>query len=135
MTTPPEEAVLAANRGFYAAMKARDASAMERLWAKTSSVACVHPGWDVLHGRDPVLASFRVILGSAQAPDIQPSDETVLLLGDTAMVICTEHIGDSELVATNVFFFEEGAWKMVHHHASPPASEWPSRVVRTSKLN
>jgi len=59
----------------------------------------------------------------------------VLFLGETAMVTCTEHIGEAELVATNVFFFEEGAWKMVHHHASPTASEWPSRAVPASKLN
>ena len=135
MINPAEEAVLAANRGFYAAFRTRDASAMERLWAKTSPVACVHPGWDAIHGRDAVLASFRAILGSSRSPDIRASHETVLFLGETAMVTCTEHIGEAELVATNVFFFEEGAWKMVHHHASPTARERPSVPVPTSRLN
>jgi ketosteroid isomerase-like protein len=135
VTTPAEEAVLSANRGFYAAFRKRDAGAMERLWAKANPVACVHPGRDAIHGRAAVLASFRAILGSPQSPDIQASHEVVLFLGETAMVTCTEHIGEAELVATNVFFFEEGAWKMVHHHASPTARERPSAPVRTSRLN
>jgi ketosteroid isomerase-like protein len=135
MKTPAEEAVLAANRSFYAAFSGRSASTMERLWAKANPVACVHPGWDAIHGRDAVLASFRAILGSLQAPDIRASDEVVLFLGQTAMVTCTERIGEAELVATNVFFFEEGAWKMVHHHASPTAEERPSKPRPTSKLN
>ena len=114
---------------------------MDLLWARVSPVACVHPGWEALQGRDAVLGSFRAILRSAQAPDIRVADEVVLFLGETAMVTCTEHIGDAALVATNVFHFEEGAWKMVHHHASPTARERPrvpaptSKVSKTSKLN
>lgn len=58
MTTPPEEAVLAANRDFYAAFRKRDMATIERLWAKLSPVGCVHPGWDAIHGRDAVLRAF-----------------------------------------------------------------------------
>lgn len=134
MLSPPEEAVLAANRGFYAAFRGRDPSVMDRIWARVSPVACVHPGWNAIHGRDAVLASFRAILRSATAPDIRASEEQVLFLGETAMVTCTERIGDAELVATNVFHFEEGAWKLVHHHASPTARERP-RTVDPSKAN
>ncbi|WP_276603288.1 nuclear transport factor 2 family protein [Nannocystis pusilla] len=34
-------------------------------------------------------------------------------------VICAQTIGDTELVATNIFVREDGEWKMVHHHAGP----------------
>jgi hypothetical protein len=138
MLTPPEEAVLSANRGFYAAFRGRDPAVMDRLWANVSVVSCVHPGRNAIHGRDGVIASFRAILGSAQAPDIRVSDEVVLFLGEGAMVTCIEHIGDAELVATNVFHFEEGAWKIVHHHASPAARERiraPDPVNQKSKVS
>ena len=35
-----------------------------------------------------------------------------------AFVVCTERFPGVELVATNVFVREDGAWKLVHHHAS-----------------
>ena len=47
-----EEAVLAANEEFYRAFAARDLAAMDALWAQETPVACVHPGWDALVGRD-----------------------------------------------------------------------------------
>jgi ketosteroid isomerase-like protein len=118
-----EEAVLAANQRFYEAFSARDAGAMARLWARELIVACVHPGWEALYGREAVLASFRAILGDPRAPEVRPSDERVIELGETALVVCIEHVLGAELVATNVLALEDGEWKMVHHHASPTAQE------------
>jgi ketosteroid isomerase-like protein len=118
-----EQAVLAANQRFYDAFSARDAGAMARQWARDLTVGCIHPGWEVLHGREAVLASFRAILGDPRAPEVHPSDERVILMGETALVLCTEHLQGAELVATNVLALEGGEWKMVHHHASPTVSE------------
>jgi ketosteroid isomerase-like protein len=118
-----EDAVLAANQRFYEAFSAHDAGAMARLWARDLTVACVHPGWEPLLGREAVLASFRAILGDPRAPEVRASDERVILLGDTALVVCIEQVLGTELVATNVLALEGGEWKMVHHHASPTASE------------
>ncbi|MEK6609286.1 MAG: nuclear transport factor 2 family protein, partial [Myxococcota bacterium] len=53
---PDEDDVLAANESFYAAFAARDADAMEALWATGVPVACVHPGWDAIRGREDVVA-------------------------------------------------------------------------------
>ena len=47
-----EEEALAANAAFYAAFAASDAGRMDAVWARRAPVACVHPGWEVLTGRD-----------------------------------------------------------------------------------
>jgi ketosteroid isomerase-like protein len=130
-----EEAVLAANQRFYDAFSAHDSGAMARLWARDLTVACVHPGWEALYGREAVLASFRAILADPRAPEVRPSDERVILVGKTALVMCTEHVLGAELVATNVLALEEGEWKMVHHHASPTAQERLATRAPDTTLN
>jgi ketosteroid isomerase-like protein len=119
--------VLEANQGFYRAFAARDPGAMERLWAARHPVACIHPGWDVLDGREEVVASWRGIL-EAGAPDLSASRAEARVLGDVAFVTCHEVLADGLLAATNVFVREDGAWRMVHHQASPIA---PGQVRRT----
>jgi ketosteroid isomerase-like protein len=111
-------AVLAANQAFYDAFAARDVETMEALWARRAPVTCVHPGWQALRGRDAVLASWRGILQGPNPPAITCADATAHLLGEAAFVICTERLPGVELVATNVFVREDGAWRLVQHHAS-----------------
>ncbi len=121
-----EEAVLEANARFYRAFAARDADAMDALWARTLPVACIHPGWSALRGRARVIASWRGILGGATVPAIQFSEASVHLLGEVAFVICYEHFAiedagptGARLLATNVFAREDGEWRLVHHQAGP----------------
>ncbi len=120
-TIPTEIEVLEANGAFYRAFSARDIAAMEVVWAAAAPVTCIHPGWDVLRGREAVLGSWRGILGGAGAPDIRWSRAFAEVHGDVAVVVCREHVSGGVLVATNVFVHETGAWRMVHHQASPLA--------------
>lgn len=113
--------VLEANQAFYRAFAARDAEAMERLWASRHPVACIHPGWDVLDGREEVVSSWRDIL-AGNAPDISASRAEARVLGEAAFVTCHEVLAGGLLAATNVFVREDGAWRMVHHQASPVAA-------------
>jgi ketosteroid isomerase-like protein len=117
---PHELEVLDANAAFYRAFAGRDAPAMERLWSERHPVACIHPGWDALDGREEVLESWRRILGSG-APDITSSRAQAHVLGDVAFVTCHEVLPDGRLAATNVFVREGAAWRMVHHQATPIA--------------
>ena len=113
-----EERILAANARFYSAFAAKDADAMAAVWARRAPIACIHPGWQPLRGRDAVLASWRSILSGPGAPPITCGDAVAHVLGDTAFVLCVERIPAVELIATNIFIREDGEWKMVHHHAS-----------------
>jgi ketosteroid isomerase-like protein len=109
--------LLAANQEFYDAFDRRDIAAVEALWATAHPCSCVHPGWDVVTGRDEVLASWRNILANPAAPRIQCRNPYPLFHGDFAAVICHEVLADGVLVATNLFAEEDGAWRLVHHHS------------------
>lgn len=113
--------VLEANAAFYRAFAARDFDAMAGLWAESHPVACAHPGWDVLDGREEVLESWRGILGSEAAPDVSCSLAQARVLGEVAFVTCHEVMTGGRLAATNVFVREGGRWRIVHHHAGPIA--------------
>jgi ketosteroid isomerase-like protein len=117
MTDSDADAALAANLEFYRAFTARDLVAMEALWARGKPVACVHPGWPPLFGRDAVMESWRGILANPDAPRIACYDERVMLYGDTALVLCEEELGGGTLIASNLFVREDGAWKIAHHQA------------------
>ena len=120
-----EADVLAANQAFYDAFARRDADAMAALWAARAPVACIHPGWGALIGRDEVISSWRAILENPRSPKIRFSDATAHVHGESAFVVCAESVSGSDLIATNVFVREDGAWRMVHHHAGPVAGARP----------
>lgn len=111
--------VLFANDAFYAAFDGGDLTAMDRLWARDSRVACIHPGWPALSGREEVMESWRNILMGESAPDIDCHKAEAFLNGESAFVICYEMVGGDLLIATNHFVREEGEWRMTHHHAGP----------------
>jgi ketosteroid isomerase-like protein len=117
---PSDEAlVLAANQAFYDAFARGDLAAVEALWAYRAPVACIHPGWEALHGREEVIASWRAILAGGGAPPVRCTRPTAAVMGDSAYVVCGEAIDGAELVATNLFVREDGAWRLVHHQAGP----------------
>jgi ketosteroid isomerase-like protein len=117
---PSDEAlVLSANQSFYDAFARGDFAAVEALWARRAPVVCIHPGWDALHGRDEVIASWRAILSSGSGPPVRCSRPSAQMLGDSAFVVCGEAVDGAELVATNLFVREDGQWKLVHHQAGP----------------
>jgi hypothetical protein len=113
--------VLSANAAFYQAFRDESIAAMDELWARRASVACIHPGWPALVGRGRVISSWKAIFESG-APSIRCAAAQAHIVGDAAFVICREVLPQGELVATNLFVREDGAWRMVHHHAGPIAA-------------
>lgn len=113
------DAVLFANEAFYRAFADRDEDAMETLWSDTDQVACLHPGWGPLFGREEVVESWKAIIRNPESPEILCHDPRTHVHGNTAYVICFEEIMGNFLVATNVFVREGRVWKMVHHQAGP----------------
>ena len=128
-------AVLFANDAFYIAFATGDLAAMDAVWARRAPVCCIHPGWAALSDRDSIMESWRGILGAptkeAARPGRGAASNTrqtaaircvrpeVFLLGDVAWVACHEILPNGILIATNIFVPEDGAWRMVHHHAGP----------------
>lgn len=110
--------ILEANDAFYSAFRQRDYLAMEDLWSRQESVCCYHPGWPGIMGRNEVLDSWYSILVMGDTPDIDITQPTIIRHGTTAMVFCTERLGEVSLIATNTFVVEEGCWRMVHHQAA-----------------
>lgn len=115
----PQAELLSANEAFYDAFARSDIEAMDELWAGTLPVACIHPGWPTLHGREDVMSSWRSILLGGSAPEVSCSQARAALLGSAGYVTCVERIGADALVATNIFALEDGIWQLVHHQAGP----------------
>lgn len=115
------QATLFANEAFYQAFTDGDIVAMDAVWAHDAPVACIHPGWEPLSGRDRIMESWQAILGNENRPAIHSHAAKVYLYGEVAFVICYEEINNEFLVATNVFVRENGGWRMVHHQAGPTA--------------
>lgn len=124
--------ILFANEAFYIAINSRDIAAMERLWARHTPPACIHPGWRPLTDRNAILQSWRDILGNEEgAPEIQCHEPFVLYQQDIFSVLCYEQLPQGWLTATNNFVIEDGDPKIFHHQASqciePPEVGTPPR--------
>lgn len=120
--------VLFANDTFYLAFQTRDVEAMEDLWARDVAVACTHPGWPTLSGREQVMQSWAAILGNPDSQEVACRGAQARRYGEVAFVTCYEVVGDSLLAATNIFLHGAAGWKLVHHQAGPcnaPPSELP----------
>ncbi|RAG87662.1 DUF4440 domain-containing protein [Streptacidiphilus pinicola] len=134
------DAVLAANDALYAALEAGDLDALTDVWVSGADAddvhgaVCVHPGWPVLRGRASVLRSYALIMAHTDYIQFFLTDVEVEVLGDVALVTCTENIlsgGEAEeegelgplvggkVVATNLFRRTDEGWRLWSHHGSP----------------
>lgn len=123
MTTSIENAeaasVLDANQALYDAFNTRNAEAVADLWAEGVPVACIHPGWAAVRGRENVLATWTAILANPDQPRIIVGAAEAHVAGDSAWVLCRELVSGTPLAATNLFLRQNGRWRVVHHHSSP----------------
>ena len=123
--TDSERELLEANGAFYAAFARRDLKAMEELWSHDAPVACIHPGWEPLRGREAVMTSLQNIFGGGGAPaSITCVNPTPHVLGPyAAYVVCHERVPGGDLAATNLFVREAGRYRLVHHQSAPIAQK------------
>jgi len=111
--------VLRANHEFYSAFRSGDYARMDALWSDKEKVAVHHPNWEGIEGRSAVMASWFDVMVVSEPPEITACDETVIVTGNRAFVLCTECIDASRVFASNLFVLESGSWKMAHHQATP----------------
>jgi len=114
-----QQAVLKSNEAFYRAFSNNDIVSMEELWSTQFDIAVIHPGWPPLQGRESVMSSWNQIMTGDTSSHITCVNARVNVLGNVALVICTEILDEIELVATNAFIQESEDWKMIHHQAGP----------------
>lgn len=133
--------VLASNQAFYAAFEALDLTAMDAVWAASSPVTCLHPGWALVSGRDRVMASWGGIFKGTEKIRFELRDVKAFVSGSLAWVVLTEEIEAKQgaqlvrafTLTTNTFVREPLGWKMVHHHAGPTPP--PSSKPKPSSLH
>jgi len=127
MSEQSEAGLLEANRAFYAAFEALDLERMSELWARHAPVSCVHPGWDLLIGAADVIESWREIFAGTTAIRFEVDAPQVTFAGNAGWVVCREvlhtHVQgqpvENTLTAINTFVWEDGGWRINHHHAAP----------------
>lgn len=118
-----------ANRAFYRAFEELDWPAMEALWAADEGVRCVHPGAQMLVGREAVLESWKAIFAGLPTLRFDLADVDLRVAGDLGIVTCEEHIRSGpgrqqpefRAVCTNLYVLAGGRWRLLLHHASPLA--------------
>jgi ketosteroid isomerase-like protein len=126
-----EEKALKANEKFYEVFNKQDVDLMSQVWMDDDSITCIHPGWDVLHGVETVMRSWKGIFQNSAPLDIRLSEVTATVSKDLVWVSCYENlyvispdgVMTSSVYATNMFQKVKGEWKMVLHHASPIPSK------------
>ena len=131
-------------RAFYQAFAATDLALMTTLWLNNDEVACVHPGGDLLTGRNAVIGSWRSILVGAEQPTVLYRVLHRQHLGDLALHLVEERIGPAgadprrglnRLLATNVYRRTANGWRMTLHHGSLPLTERADDAAAAGNTN
>lgn len=125
----PRKELARANRAFYQSFERLDLAAMRELWLDDPMVRCIHPGGEVLVGRERVIASWGAIFANTEKIRFDIEDLAIELVGDMGWVTSVERIKTntdeglmtSEAAVTNLFVRRGSDWRMVLHHASPIA--------------
>jgi len=128
MSGPPFASPDAAEEAFYAAFAAADLRGMEVVWAYGDPVACVHPGGDLLAGRQAVMQSWMDIFSGARPPTLDHRVVASFTDGNLTVHLVEERIRPSgrpteeatRVLATNTYRREDDGWRIAAHHASLP---------------
>jgi len=124
--TPEQEAVARANQSFYRAFETLKIEAMEQVWAKDADIQCGHPGWRILRGWGPVMASWKRIFENTPSMQFTLTDVNIQISGDVAWVTLYENLNSSiqgqtfsaAILTINMFQNTADGWRMILHHGS-----------------
>lgn len=120
------DAALKINEGFYKAFNSRNLDLMKNVWQEDTTVACIHPGWEVLRGFDSIINSWSNIFMGSENLEIRLTEIEWVISPEVIWVSCQENlfalslsgVQVSKVHATNLYKCVPGGWKMVLHHAS-----------------
>ncbi|HXG50878.1 MAG TPA: nuclear transport factor 2 family protein [candidate division Zixibacteria bacterium] len=138
--TDDEKAVAEANEAFYRAFESLSTAEMEKVWRRAPYIQCIHPGWHILRGWDPVMTSWQRIFENGQEMRFMLTDVSIRVHGDLAWVTLYENIhgpvegriASATVAATNVFERGRDGWRLIHHQgcsvAQPPFALQPKTL-------
>jgi ketosteroid isomerase-like protein len=125
-----QDAIKAANAAYYAAISARDPSAVDKVWDHGDQVFNIFgvskapmTGWnEVKSGYDDLFRRFPEIAVAMSEPAIRQDGDVAVVVGvETQRAkLANGDTVNALLPATNVFIKHDGHWLMVHHHSSRP---------------
>ena len=76
------DAVTAANEAFYRTIETLNINEMKKAWLQADHIKCVHPGWPLLCGWGPIMASWERIFTSTQSMRFSLSDVRLEVSGN-----------------------------------------------------
>ena len=119
---------LAAEEAFYAAFRALDLEQMRAVWTDSANASCIHPGGGLLQGTQAVLESWAEIFRESAPPRIshrlvQASTDDHLAVHTVQEDVSSGSGRQAIVLATNIYGFIDGGWRMLAHHASLPLVE------------
>lgn len=138
MESKEREEVYKANEAFYNAFESLDIKEMEKVWARVSYIQCIHPGWGLLKGWEPVMGSWRRIFENTQEMRFMLTDVRIEIRDSLAWVTLYENItsrigeelATGVVLTTNIYEKHPEGWLIIHHHGStvvqPPSQLNPS---------
>lgn len=123
-----------ANETFYKAFESLDISRMAEVWQKSDRVKCVHPGGELLAGREAVMKSWEDIFSNTLSVHFDLSHVSIDVRGDLAWVTLHENvvinaegaISKGMMIATNIYERSGDRWLLLHHHAAASPMNVPS---------
>ena len=136
-----EDEVRQASDRFYAALNRMlngDAGPLGEVWSHESNVTTMHPIGGRQAGWEQVRSAWEQVAHICSGGQVRLDDQLLRAGGDLAYEVGTEH-GQATMAGqrltfehrvTNVYRWEAGGWKMVHHHTdiSPEMQELVSRL-------
>lgn len=123
-----EDEVRQASEQFYAALNRMangDASSMADAWSHSATVTTMHPIGGREVGWDEVKGPWGQVAQLASDGQVKLNDQLIQVSGDMAYEVGFEQgqftmAGEQAAIdqrVTNIYRRENGAWKIVHHHA------------------
>ena len=122
------DAVKAANQAFYAALSARDAGRMQKVWSSDADIQNIGPrskaaevGWPAIkQSLERTFEAFPELKVSMDEPRIKINGSTAWVSGIEKAQRKNKagETGSGTNVGTSIFAKQGGRWLMVYHHAS-----------------
>lgn len=129
----PQEAEAA----FYNAFEQGDVKAMMEVWANDDNAVCIHPGGPRLHGLQAIKKSWQIIFVNQMRLKFILSDnlrtqDSLIAVHLVKENIEIENILQGVMLATNIYHFVDGSWRLILHHASPePPLQETAETIHT----